>query len=37
VVGAVYFALFQRRKPAHLQAPEGEAVAEAPAAPATTI
>jgi urea carboxylase system permease len=34
IVGAIYYALFQRRKPAHLQAPEGEAVAEAPAAPA---
>jgi urea carboxylase system permease len=32
VVGAVYFVLVQRRKPAHLQAPEGEAVVEAPAA-----
>jgi amino acid transporter len=36
VVGAVYFVLVQRRKPAHLQAPEGEALVEAPAAPATT-
>jgi amino acid transporter len=27
VVGAVYFALVQRRKPSHLQAPEGEALA----------
>jgi amino acid transporter len=26
-VGAFYFAAFQRRKPAHLQAPQGEAVA----------
>jgi urea carboxylase system permease len=36
VVGAAYFVLVQRRKPAHLEAPEGEAVAAAPAAPATT-
>jgi len=34
IVGAVYFVLFQRNKPAHLEAPEGEAVVEAPAAPA---
>jgi urea carboxylase system permease len=27
VVGAIYFALVQRNKPAHLEAPEGEAVA----------
>jgi predicted ABC-type sugar transport system permease subunit len=27
LVGAVYFLLVQRTKPAHLQAPEGEAVA----------
>ena len=27
VVGAVYFALVQRRKPSHLEAPEGEALA----------
>jgi len=26
IVGAIYFALVQRRKPAHLQAPEGEAM-----------
>jgi amino acid transporter len=32
IVGAVYFALVQRTKPAHLQAPEGE-VPEAPAVP----
>jgi urea carboxylase system permease len=37
LVGAVYFVLVQRTKPAHLQAPEGEVYAEAPeAAPATT-
>jgi urea carboxylase system permease len=36
IVGAAYFVLVQRRKPAHLQAPEGEVFAEeAPAAPAT--
>jgi urea carboxylase system permease len=29
VVGAAYFTLVQRNKPAHLQAPEGEAVVEA--------
>jgi urea carboxylase system permease len=34
VVGAFYFVLVQRNKPAHLQAPEGEAV-EAPAVTAT--
>jgi len=28
LVGAIYFALFQRRKPSHLQAPEGEALAK---------
>ena len=34
IVGAVYYGLVQRTKPAHLQAPEGEAVAgEAPGAP----
>ncbi len=32
VVGAVYYALVQRTKPAHMQAPEGE-LPEAPAAP----
>jgi amino acid transporter len=35
VVGALYFVLVQRNKPAHLEAPEGEAVVEAPAAPAS--
>jgi len=37
-VGAVYYAFFQRRKPAHLQAPEGEVFAPeaVEAAPATT-
>jgi amino acid transporter len=35
VVGALYFVLVQRNKPAHLAAPEGEAVVEAPAAPAS--
>jgi amino acid transporter len=38
LVGGVYYGLVQRTKPAHLQAPEGEAVAseapEVPAAPA---
>ncbi len=36
LVGGTYFAAVQRRKPAHLQAPEGEALAEElpPAAPA---
>jgi urea carboxylase system permease len=34
LVGAVYYAVVQRTKPAHLQAPEGEAVAGAPPAPA---
>jgi urea carboxylase system permease len=35
IVGAVYYGLVQRTKPAHLQAPEGEAVAaEARTAPA---
>jgi urea carboxylase system permease len=34
VVGAVYFALVQRTKPAHLAAPEGEVFAEAVEAPA---
>ena len=34
IVGTVYYGLVQRTKPAHLQAPEGEAVAaEARAAP----
>src|SRR5579862_2638879 len=33
VVGAIYYVLVQRTKPAHLQAPEGE-VPEAPAVPA---
>ncbi len=39
LVGAVYFLLVQRTKPAHLQAPEGEVFAEqAPvAAPAPTV
>jgi len=32
-VGAAYFVLVQRRKPAHLQAPEGEAFAAAPETP----
>ena len=37
LVGAVYFFLVQRRKPAHLQAPEGEVYAEqAPEAPTTS-
>ena len=37
IVGAIYFALFQRRKPAHLAAPEGEDfTVEAPAAPTTS-
>ena len=27
LVGAIYFAIFQRRKPAYLQAPEGEVFA----------
>jgi hypothetical protein len=38
LVGAVYFVLVQRTKPAHLQAPEGEVYAERPpeAAPVTT-
>jgi urea carboxylase system permease len=36
LIGAVYFVLVQRHKPAHLQAPEGEAVADEMAtAPAT--
>jgi amino acid transporter len=34
VVGAVYYVLVQRKKPAHLQAPEGEAL-DAPPATAT--
>jgi urea carboxylase system permease len=35
IVGAVYYALVQRTKPAHLQAPEGEVLAaEAPEVPA---
>jgi urea carboxylase system permease len=36
LIGAVYFTLVQRRKPAHLQAPEGEALASdlPPAVPA---
>jgi amino acid transporter len=36
-VGAIYFVLVQRRKPSHIQAPEGELVAQdaAPAAAAT--
>jgi urea carboxylase system permease len=34
IVGGVYYVLVQRRKPAHLQAPEGEVLApEAPALP----
>jgi urea carboxylase system permease len=35
LVGAVYFVLVQRKKPAHLQAPEGEVFAEEAPAPAT--
>src|SRR5204863_8342752 len=35
LVGAVYYGLVQRTKPAHLEAPEGELV-EAPPAPTTT-
>jgi urea carboxylase system permease len=36
LVGAVYYGLVQRTKPAHLQAPEGEVLAgEAPEVPAT--
>jgi urea carboxylase system permease len=35
LVGGVYFSAVQRRKPTHLQAPEGEAVAEELPAPAT--
>jgi amino acid transporter len=34
LVGGIYYALVQRRKPAHMQAPEGEVV-EAPASPTT--
>jgi len=34
-VGAVYFILVQRTKPAHLQAPEGEVYAEEVQAPAS--
>jgi cbb3-type cytochrome oxidase subunit 3 len=36
LVGAIYFVLVQRRKPAHLEAPEGEVFAtdELPTAPA---
>jgi hypothetical protein len=33
IVGAAYFVLVQRTKPAHLEAPEGEVV-EAPPVPA---
>jgi hypothetical protein len=37
IVGAVYYVLVQRTKPAHLAAPEGEVFAEeAPEAPAVT-
>jgi urea carboxylase system permease len=36
VVGAIYFTLVQRRKPSHLEAPEGEVFAEE-AAPATSM
>ena len=37
LVGAVYYLLIQRKKPAHLQAPEGEVYAdEAPPATAPT-
>jgi amino acid transporter len=32
-VGAIYYALVQRRKPAHVQAPEGESLVEAQDAP----
>ena len=35
VVGAVYFVLVQRTKPAHLQAPEGEVYAEEVPGPAS--
>jgi hypothetical protein len=35
LVGAVYFILVQRTKPAHLQAPEGEVFAEEMPRPAT--
>jgi hypothetical protein len=35
LIGALYYMFFQRRKPSHLQAPEGEVfAAEAPEAPA---
>ena len=34
IVGGLYYALVQRTKPAHLQAPEGE-VPDAPAVPAS--
>ena len=38
IVGAVYYAAVQHRKPSHLQAPEGEAMADEAlaAAPATS-
>ena len=37
LVGAVYFVLVQRNKPAHLQAPEGESYADqAPEAPSVS-
>jgi urea carboxylase system permease len=37
IVGAIYFVLVQRNKPAHLQVPEGEALAvDAPSAAATS-
>jgi hypothetical protein len=37
IVGAAYFLLVQRRKPAHLQTPEGEVfAAEVPEAPPAT-
>ena len=35
LVGAIYFVLVQRTKPAHLQAPEGEVYAEEMPAAAT--
>ena len=37
LIGAVYYGLVQRTKPAHLQAPEGEVYAqEAPEAPSAS-
>jgi hypothetical protein len=36
-IGALYFALVQRRKPSHIEAPEGELLAHDAIAAATAV